>query len=126
MLQIYNTLSREVEIFKPMSQTGVKVYFCGPTVYNFAHIGNLRTYLFEDVVIRSMRFLGYKVQTTMNITDIDDKTIRDSMASGEDLMAFTQKYTKDFMEDMRALRIVPADQIVPISTLTDDMIEMIQ
>lgn len=126
MLHIYNTLSREVEPFKPLSQTGVKVYYCWPTVYNFAHIGNLRTYLFEDVVIRSLRFLGYKVQTTMNITDIDDKTIRDSIKTGENLMDFTQRYTKSFLEDLAALRIIPADEIVPISTLTDEMIMMIQ
>ncbi len=126
MLQIYNTLSREVEAFKPLRQTEVKVYYCGPTVYNFAHIGNLRTYLFEDFVVRSLRFLGYKVRTTMNITDIDDKTIRDSMASGEDLTTFTQRYTQSFLEDIHALRIIPADSIVPISLLTDDMIIMIQ
>lgn len=126
MLQIYNTLTREVEPFKPLKQDGIKVYYCGPTVYNFAHIGNLRTYLFEDTVIRTLRFLGYKTQTTMNITDIDDKTIRDSMATGEDLMAFTQRYTASFLEDLNTLRIIPADQIVPISTLTDTMVEMIQ
>lgn len=79
MFQIFNTLSRQKEAFKPLSQEKVKIYYCGPTVYNFAHIGNLRTYLWEDFVVKTMRFLGYKVTTTMNITDIDDKTIRDSM-----------------------------------------------
>ena len=78
MLQIYSTLTRTLAPFKPLSQLEVKIYYCGPTVYNYAHIGNLRAYLFEDFVVRSMRFLGYKVRTTMNITDIDDKTIRDS------------------------------------------------
>ncbi len=81
MLRIYNTLTRQVEKFKPLSQDFLKVYYCGPTVYNYAHIGNMRAYLFEDAVVRSLRFLGYKVHTTMNITDIDDKTIRDSLAS---------------------------------------------
>jgi cysteinyl-tRNA synthetase len=126
MLHIYNTLSREIEPFKPLSQAGVKVYYCGPTVYNYVHIGNLRAFLFEDFLVRTLRFLGYKVQTTMNITDIDDKTIRDSRKAGEALIPFTQKFTASFSEDLQALGIVPADTIVPISTLIDDMVVMIQ
>lgn len=78
MLNIYNTLVREKQRFKPLRQEQVKIYFCGPTVYNYAHIGNLKTSVVEDIVVRSMKFLGYPVKTTMNITDVDDKTIRDS------------------------------------------------
>ncbi len=126
MLQIYNTLTREVELFKPLSQTEVKIYYCGPTPYNYVHIGNLRSYLFEDFVVRTMRFLGYKVETTMNITDIDDKTIRDSVAAGEPLLTFTERYTRAFLEDLQVLGIVPADNIVPISDLIGEMIMMIQ
>lgn len=126
MLHVYNTLSREIEPFKPLSQTEVKVYCCGPTVYNFAHIGNLRTYLFEDFFIRTLRFLGYKVRVTMNLTDIDDKTIRDSQKSDEALLAFTERYTEKFLEDMDALRIVRPDNIVPISSLVEEMIQLIQ
>jgi len=77
-MQIYNTLTKEKEEFKPLKQDKIKVYFCGPTVYNYAHIGNLKTYTGNDIVVRSLKFLGYPVETTMNITDIDDKTIRDS------------------------------------------------
>jgi len=80
-MQIYNTLTKEKEKFKPLKQDKVKVYFCGPTVYNYAHIGNLKTYTGNDIVVRSLNFLGYPVETTMNITDIDDKTIRDSQIS---------------------------------------------
>ena len=78
MLHLQNTFSQTKERFKPLRQELVKVYYCGPTPYNFAHIGNLRAYLFSDSVVRTLRYLGYKVQTVMNVTDIDDKTIRDS------------------------------------------------
>lgn len=80
-MKIYNTLTRQKEEFKPLRQPEVKLYYCGPTVYNNAHIGNLKTSVIEDVVARSLSFLGYQVRSTMNITDVDDKTIRDSMAA---------------------------------------------
>ena len=125
-LHLYNTLSRTLEPFKPLRQDEVKVYYCGPTPYNYAHIGNLRAYLFEDFVIRTLRFLGYKVRTVMNITDIDDKTIRDSQKSEKDLKAFTEFYTEAFLADLERLGIRKADIIAPISTLIDEMGMMIQ
>lgn len=125
-LHLYNTLTRSLEKFKPLKQDEVKVYYCGPTPYNYAHIGNLRAYLFEDFVIRTMRFLGYKVKTVMNITDIDDKTIRDSQKSGKELKEFTEFYTEAFLSDLEKLSIRKADTIAPISTLIDEMWVMIQ
>ena len=125
MLQIYNTLSREKELFKPRLQDNVKVYFCWPTPYNYAHIGNLKTYVFEDLVIRSLRFLWYGVVSTMNITDIDDKTIRDSQKAWETLLDFTQKYSKIFFEDIEKLSVISADNIEPISNLIPEMIHII-
>lgn len=125
MLHIYNTLTLQKEKFKPLRQEEVKVYFCGPTPYNFAHIGNLKTYIFEDYVIKALRFLGYKAKTTMNITDIDDKTIRDSQKFGEKLIPYTEKYTKYFLEDLKKLNITLADNVAPISWLIDEMVEMI-
>ena len=113
-MQIYNTLTREREEFKSLKDNAVKIYYCGPTVYNFAHIGNLKTYTGNDVIVRAMKFLGYPVQTTMNVTDIDDKTIRDSLAAWEELKEFTQKYTKEFFSDLEKLNIIPADNIEPI------------
>lgn len=124
MLQIYNTLTREKERFKPIRQEIVKLYFCGPTVYNFAHIGNLRAYISADLVIKTLKFLGYKVSVLMNITDIDDKTIRDSQKAGEKLKDFTEKFTKIFLEDIEKIWIKEADKIVPISTLIDEMVDM--
>ncbi|MDD3646307.1 MAG: cysteine--tRNA ligase [Candidatus Gracilibacteria bacterium] len=123
---INNTKTRKIEEFKPLSSREVKVYYCGPTVYNYAHIGNLRTFVFEDIVVRTLRFLGYNVKTVMNITDVDDKTIRDSISAGEDLIFFTQKYTKIFIEDIKKLNIIPADEIVPVTTLIPEMVRMIQ
>lgn len=125
-LTLYNTLSRKIETFKPLKQDEVKVYYCGPTPYNYAHIGNLRAYLFEDFVIRTLRFLGYRVKTVMNITDIDDKTIRDSQKSSKSLKAFTEFYTEAFLEDLGRLSIRKADTIAPISTLIDEMVHIIQ
>lgn len=125
-LHLYNTLNREKERFKPLRQDEVKVYFCGPTPYNYAHIGNLRAYLFEDIVIRTLKFLGYRVKTVMNVTDIDDKTIRDSQKSGKTLKEFTEFYTTEFLKDLDRLGIQRADTIAPISTLIDEMRVMIQ
>jgi len=125
MLQIYNTKTRQKEDFKPHSSREVKVYFCGPTPYNFAHIGNLKAYTGNDMVIRTLRFLGYDVKTTMNITDIDDKTIRDSQAAGESLLDFTKKYSDIFMQDIEKLSIVPADIVSPISEIIPEMVRMI-
>ncbi len=126
MLQLQNTFTLTKEKFKPIRQEIVKVYSCGPTPYNYVHIGNLRAYLFEDAVIRTLRYLGYKVQTVMNITDIDDKTIRDSQKHGVSLQELTEKYTSLFLEDIKNLGIIPADTIVPISTAIDTMVEIIQ
>ena len=125
-LEIYNTLTLTKERFKPLKQDEVKVYYCGPTPYNYAHIGNLRAYLFEDFVIRTLRFLGYRLRTVMNVTDIDDKTIRDSQKSGKSLQQFTEFYTQSFLDDLDTLHIHRADTIAPISTLIDDMGTMIQ
>lgn len=125
-LHLYNTHSRSLEKFKPLKQDEVKIYYCGPTPYNYAHIGNLRAYLFEDFVIRSMRYLGFKVKAVMNITDIDDKTIRDSQKSGKSLKEFTEYYTGEFLSDLERLGIRKADTIAPISTLIDEMGTMIQ
>jgi len=120
-LHIYNTLSRELERFKPLKQDEVKVYYCGPTPYNYAHIGNLRNYLMDDIIVRSLRFLSYKVKTVMNLTDIDDKTIRDSQKSDKSLKEFTEFYSEAFLDDCAKLHILPADTIAPISTLIPDM-----
>ena len=105
-MKINNTKTRKLEEFKPLSSREVKVYYCWPTVYNYAHIWNLRAYVFEDIVVRTLRFLWYNVKTTMNITDVDDKTIRDSQVQGESLKDFTEKYTKIFLDDIKKLNVI--------------------
>ncbi|MDA9129377.1 cysteine--tRNA ligase [Candidatus Gracilibacteria bacterium] len=125
-MQIYNTLTRKKEVFKPLRHPEVKLYYCGPTVYNNAHIGNLKTSVIEDAVTRSLSFLGYQVKTTMNITDIEDKIIRDSYKAGESLEDFTKKYTDVFLNDLEKLRVIPADNIKKVTELIPEMIRMIQ
>jgi cysteinyl-tRNA synthetase len=126
MLHLYNTLSRKLEPFKPLSDEKVKFYACGPTVYNYAHIGNLCCYTFEDIIIRSLEFLGYSVDALMNLTDIDDKTIRDSQKEKTTLKAFTETYTKLFLEDLAKLNITSFSRRKPISELVPEMITMTQ
>jgi cysteinyl-tRNA synthetase len=126
MIRFLNSLSREVEPFQPLDPAGkvVKVYTCGPTVYSFAHIGNFRTYLFEDLLQRHLEARGYTVIRVMNITDVDDKTIRNSRAANVPLAEFTEKFTSAFFEDKRTLRIKDAD-FYPAATDPENIAEMI-
>ena len=124
-MKAYNTLTRQKEVFKPKRQDNVKIYYCGPTPYNYAHIWNLRTYLFEDIIVRTLQYLWYKTQTAMNITDIDDKTIRISRETWESLLDFTKKYSDIFLDDITKLRVKKADIIDPISNLIPEMVRMI-
>jgi len=91
MLQIYNTLTRKKEVFKPLKEGEVSIYACGPTVYNMPHIGNYRTFFMTDNIVRTLEYLGYRVKLVMNITDIDDKTIRDSKAWDMSLKGLSSK-----------------------------------
>lgn len=126
MLSLYNTLSRTIEPFKPLQEDKIKFYACGPTVYNYAHIGNLCCFTFEDIIIRSLEFLGYEVDALMNLTDVDDKTIRDSQKEHKTLKAFTEHYTKLFFEDLGKLNVVSFKRHKPISELVPEMISMTQ
>ena len=95
-MKFYNTLHRKKENFQPLEKGKVTLYTCGPTVYDYAHIGNFRAYIFEDLLRRYLEFSGYDVLQVMNITDIDDKTIRRSIEEKMSLEDFTDKYTSSF------------------------------
>lgn len=126
MLHIYNTLSKQIEEFKPIKPGQVSIYSCGPTVYNLPHIGNYRAFLFNDILRRSLGFLGYKVTHIMNITDVDDKTIRDSQKEGKTLREFTSFYTKEFNRELELLNILPATKQILATDHIQEMIEMIE
>jgi cysteinyl-tRNA synthetase len=107
-LRLYNTLTRQVETFEPLQPGRVSLYTCGPTVYQYAHIGNFRTFLFEDLLHRWLTASGYEVFQIMNLTDVDDKTIRDAAAAGLPLRDYVQPFIDAFHEDRRYLRIKDA------------------
>src|SRR6516164_6919754 len=98
-LRFYNTLTQQMEPFSPLHDNVVRMYTCGPTVYNYVHIGNLRTFTFQDILRRVLHARGYKLDHVMNITDIEDKIIRDAAAAHKSIFEFTQVYTKAFLED---------------------------
>src|SRR5436190_11047644 len=103
MLRFFNTLSRQVEEFHPLDDNKVRMYMCGPTVWNFAHIGNFRTFIFGDVLRRYLKFKGYDLTHVMNLTDIDDRIINEANGRGISIDEFTEPYTQYFLEDFDAL-----------------------
>ena len=111
-LRFYNTLTQEVEPFSPLHDNVVRMYTCGPTVYNYVHIGNLRTFTFQDILRRVLQARGYRLDHVMNITDIEDKIIRDAAAAHKSIFEFTEGYTKAFLEDTAALRLQRPERIV--------------
>ena len=128
-LRFFNTYSRQLEEFRPRDakEGKIDIYTCGPTVYSRAHIGNFRAYIFEDLLQRHLELRGYKVHRVMNITDVDDKTIRGAREAKVPLAKFTQQFKQAFFEDLKTLRIKPADEF-PAATeqrYIDRMIDMI-
>jgi cysteinyl-tRNA synthetase len=119
---LFNTLTRQKETFHPLEAGKVKIYTCGPTVYDYAHIGNFRAFLFEDLFKRWLQYRGYKVLHVMNLTDVDDKTIKGSQKQGIPLRQFTDFYVQAFFEDIKALNVEPAD-VYPRAT--DHIPEMV-
>ncbi len=103
MLSIYNTLTNKKEIFEPINPPEVMMYVCGPTVYDYFHIGNARSFVMADVVRRYLLYRGYKVKFLMNLTDVDDKIIKRSREQNEDFNQFAEKYITAFFDDLEKL-----------------------
>ncbi|HEU0085512.1 MAG TPA: cysteine--tRNA ligase [Candidatus Paceibacterota bacterium] len=125
-LRFFNTLSREKEEFKPLHPNEVTFYSCGPTVYNYPHIGNYRAYIFADLLKRVLQYNDYNVKHIMNLTDVDDKTIRDSQKVGKSLKEFTEFYTEAFYKDSRALNIIPPQKYTKASDYVTEMVDIIK
>jgi len=127
-IHFFNTYSRQLEEFRPVDPTGksVKLYTCGPTVYNFAHIGNFRAYIFEDLLQRHLEARGFAVERVMNLTDVDDKTIRGCRQLGVRLAEFTQRFKDAFFEDLATLRVKRAQHFPAATDYVAQMIEMIR
>ena len=125
-LQFFNSLKREKETFQPIKKGKVGLYTCGPTVYDYAHIGNFRTFMFEDLLKRWLLHSNYDVKHVMNITDVDDKTIKKAKQMKVSLSGITDKYTQYFMEDLRWLKMIPADIYPTATESVPKMISMIE
>ena len=126
-VHLFNTASRALELFEPLDTRGrvVKMYTCGPTVYNYAHIGNFRAYIFEDLLQRHLEMRGYKVERVMNLTDVDDKTIAGCKRCGVPLADFTQQFKDAFFSDIDTLRIKRAAHY-PAATAPEHIERMIE
>ena len=110
MIKLFNTLSGKKEIFKPFKGKTAQIYTCGPTVYNYAHLGNLRTYVFEDILRRALEINGYKIKQITNITDVEDKIIKKAQQEKKEISQITRPYEKIFFEDLEKLNIEKAER----------------
>ncbi len=125
-LRFYNTLTQQVEAFSTLQPNLVRMYTCGPTVYNFAHIGNFRSFTFQDILRRWLRARGYKLDHVMNITDVEDKIIRNAAAEHKSLPEYTEKYTQAFLEDSAALRLEGPERMVKATEHIQEMVRAIE
>ena len=124
--RIYNTMTRTKEELKPIDGRCVRMYTCGPTVYDYAHIGNFRAYMFEDLLRRYVKFRGFEVLQVQNLTDVDDKTIRSARERDLPLKEYTKKYVDAFFEDLAALNIEPAEHYPAATDHVPEMIALIE
>ncbi len=125
-MQLYNTLTRKVEPFQTIDDNTVTIYTCGPTVYDFAHIGNFRTFCFEDLLRRYLLYRGFDVRQVMNLTDVDDKIIRKAGENNTSIDAVTEPYIEAFMEDCRTLNLQAVEEYPRATRTIEEMIELIQ
>ena len=125
MLRLFNTFGKLIETFQPVNDTVVTVFTCGPSVYQRSHIGNFRTFLFEDIVVRYLEYLGYQVERGMNVTDIEDKAIKEAAKRNKSVKAITDQNIETFIEEMKALRMKTPDFLPRASEAVDRAVEII-
>jgi cysteinyl-tRNA synthetase len=125
-IRFHNTLSGRVEPFVPLVAGEAHIYTCGPTVYDFAHIGNFRTFVFQDVLRRFLGSRGFRIHQVMNLTDVDDRIIQNAAAAGIPIREYTEKYVKAFLEDMDALGLERPEQIVRATDHIEQMVELVE
>jgi cysteinyl-tRNA synthetase len=125
-LKLFNTLSREKETFVPLRAGEVRIYSCGPTVYNHLHIGNLRTFLWGDILRRYLEYRGFRVRQVMNITDVEDKIIRNANAAGQDIATYTAPYIEAFHAALAELRVRPADAYPRATQYIPQMVTLVE
>ena len=126
LLKLYNTESSQKEEISPLDGKTIRMYTCGPTVYNFAHIGNFRTYVFEDLLRRTIKFFGFPIVQAMNLTDIDDKTLKGAIEEQISLDAFTKPFKDAFFEDLKILGIEELEYYPEATDYIDEMVAIIQ
>jgi cysteinyl-tRNA synthetase len=125
-LRFYNTLTQDLEAFHPLQGSTVRMYTCGPTVYNFVHIGNFRTFTFQDILRRWLRYRGYNLDHVMNVTDVDDKIITNAARENKSIEEYTAAFTKAFFEDAAALRLEQPEHVAPATKHIGEMVSAIE
>ncbi len=125
-IRFHNTMSGETEPFVPLTPGEVRVYTCGPTVYDFAHVGNFRTFVFQDILRRYLKSRGFRTLQVMNLTDVDDRIIQKAAAAGVSIREYTDKYIQAFLDDRAALNLQPPEHIARATEHIDDMVKLIQ
>src|SRR5688500_3656272 len=125
-LRLFNTLSREKETFIPLRPGEARIYSCGPTVYNNPHIGNLRTFLWSDLLRRYLEYRGVRVKQVMNITDVEDKIIRNASAAGQDIETYVVPYIEAFYASLKRMRIRPADSYPRATEYIPQMVALVE
>jgi cysteinyl-tRNA synthetase len=126
LFSLYNSLTRQVEPFRSLKKGEVKIFTCGPSIYQRPHIGNYRTFLFEDILQRYLEYQGYEVTRVLNVTDVEDKSIEEAKKMNMDVLELTEKYSKKFFEDLELLKIKPPTYTPRSSTSVDQAVRLIQ
>ena len=125
-VRLHNTLTNRLEPLEPIHKGEVRIYTCGPTVYDYAHIGNFRTFVFQDILRRFLQSREYRVLQVMNLTDVDDRIIQKAAAAGVSIREYTEKYVQAFLEDMDALHLEPPEETVRATDHIEDMVALIE